>query len=178
MHQCEVISFRSCGCFPRMRSIWLRKCGQDLWTMSEKSRGELQLFMSRPEGCEQTGRLRNSECAQLRKDIVTKTSSTTESWSTQQKCRLREWRLHQCEVVFFRLCGCFPRMRLWTMSEKSRGELQLFMSRPEGCEQTGRLRNSECAQLTKYIRYKNVQHYRVMEYSTKMQAQGVAAASV
>ena len=37
------------------------------------------------------------------------------------------------------------------MSEKSRGELQLFMSRPEGWEQTGRLRNSECAQLTKYM---------------------------
>ena len=64
------------------------------------------------------------------------------------------------------------------MSEKGRGELQLFMSRPEGCEQTGRLRNSECAQLTKYIRYKNVQHCRVMEYSTRMQAQGVATASV
>ena len=27
------MSFRSCGCFPRMRSIWLRERGQDLWTM-------------------------------------------------------------------------------------------------------------------------------------------------
>ena len=37
------------------------------------------------------------------------------------------------------------------MNERSRGELQLFMSRPEGCEQNGRLRNSEFAQLRKYI---------------------------
>ena len=65
----EVVFFRRCGCFPRMRSIWFRKRGQDLWTMSEKSRGELQLFMSNREGCEQTGRLRNSEFAQLRKYI-------------------------------------------------------------------------------------------------------------
>ena len=43
--------------------------GQDLWTISKRSRGELQLFMSRPEGCEQTGRLRNSDIAQLRKYI-------------------------------------------------------------------------------------------------------------
>ena len=27
------MSFRSCGCFPRMRSIWVRERGQDLWTM-------------------------------------------------------------------------------------------------------------------------------------------------
>ena len=27
------MSFRSCGCFPRMRSIWLRERGQDLWTI-------------------------------------------------------------------------------------------------------------------------------------------------
>ena len=33
MHQCKVMSFRSCGCFPRMRSIWFRDRGQDLWTM-------------------------------------------------------------------------------------------------------------------------------------------------
>ena len=33
MHQCEVMSFRSCGCFPRMWSSWLRERGQDLWTM-------------------------------------------------------------------------------------------------------------------------------------------------
>ena len=52
-----------------MRSIWFRKHGQGLWTMNEKRRKELQLIMSRPEGCEQTGRLRNSEFAQLRKYI-------------------------------------------------------------------------------------------------------------
>ena len=51
LHQCEVMSFCSCGCFPRMRSIWFRERGQDLWTMSKRSRGELQLSISRPEGC-------------------------------------------------------------------------------------------------------------------------------
>ena len=30
----------------------IREHGQDLWTISERSRGELQLFTSRPEGCE------------------------------------------------------------------------------------------------------------------------------
>ena len=35
-----------------MRSICVRKHGQDLWTMNEKRRKELQLFTSRPEGCE------------------------------------------------------------------------------------------------------------------------------
>ena len=34
-----------------MRSIWFRERSQDLWTMSKRSRGELQLSISRPEGC-------------------------------------------------------------------------------------------------------------------------------
>ena len=36
LYQFEVMSFRSCGCVPRMRSIWLRERGQDLWTMSKR----------------------------------------------------------------------------------------------------------------------------------------------
>ena len=28
LHQCEVMSFRSCGCFPRMRSIWFRNAAR------------------------------------------------------------------------------------------------------------------------------------------------------
>ena len=36
LQQCEVMSFGSCGCFPRMRSIWFRERGQDLWTMSNR----------------------------------------------------------------------------------------------------------------------------------------------
>ena len=51
VHECEVMSFRSCGCFPRMWSIWFRERGQDHWTMSKSSPGELQLSISRPEGC-------------------------------------------------------------------------------------------------------------------------------
>ena len=96
-----------------MRSIWFRERGQDLWTISKRSREELQL--------KQTG-----ECAQLRIYIrCTMKVQHCKSHGVFIKCRLREWRLHQCEVMSFRSCGCFPRMRsiwlrergqdLWTM---------------------------------------------------------------
>ena len=62
---CSTSSFLPDG-YPRPPPSTAER-GQDLWTINERSRGELQLFMSRPEGCEQTGRLRNSEFAQLRK---------------------------------------------------------------------------------------------------------------
>ena len=56
---------------------------------------------------------------------------------------------------------------------------RLFMSRPEGCKQTGRLRKSEFAQLRKYISCsRKSSTARVKEYSTRMQTRSVAAASV
>ena len=58
----------SCCCFQRMQSIWFRERGQDLWTKSKRSRGELQLSISRPEGCADR-KAAKSECAQLRKYI-------------------------------------------------------------------------------------------------------------
>ena len=98
LHQCEVTSFRSCGCFPRMRSIWFRERGQDLW--------------SRPEGCA------DRKAAKIRV-LHNEGPALQESRSAQGE------RLHQCEVMSLRSCGCFPRMRsiwlrergqdLWTM---------------------------------------------------------------
>ena len=69
--------------------------------------------MSRPEGCEQTGRLRNSEFAQLRKYSCC-TMKVQDSRVTEHSTRIQAQgvQLHQCEVVSFRCCGkhiqCFP----------------------------------------------------------------------
>ena len=67
-----------------------------------------------------------------------------------------------------------PRVRPGPLDHK----LKESWRTPTHHEQTGRLRNSDFAQLRKHFRCKNVQHCRAMKYSTKMHAQGVAAASV
>ena len=65
---------------------------------------------------------------------------------------------------------------LWTMSKRSRAELQLSISRPEGCADR-KAAKSKCEPHTFVAQWRS-SSARVTKYSTRMQAQGVAAASV
>ena len=97
-----------------MRSIWFRERGQDLWTISKRSRGELQLSSSRPEGCADRKAAKIRVCtAQDIHSLHNEGPALQESRSTHQ-IQAQGERLHQCEVMSFRRCGCFPRMRnIW-----------------------------------------------------------------
>ena len=74
-----------------MQSIWFREGGQDLWTMGKRSRGELQLSISRLEGCADWKAAKIRVCtAQEIRSLHNKGPALQESRSAQQECGLRE----------------------------------------------------------------------------------------
>ena len=119
LHQCEVTSFRSCGCFPRMRSIWFRERGQDLWTMCNiKSPGLRRPSSSRRPASRCRGTWQPPAGAQRHLDPAQVALSVNQNW--QQVETAASWK--SCSLTglrrpfrgvrgswSFRLYGGLPR---------------------------------------------------------------------